>query len=118
MGKKACFAFGLVTSVACKVLPSLERPARNEDIVFISSSPKLGSDADHDRRIRRQAECQDENDNCALFEEFCSDKYFSEVCPQTCGACEGKPVFGNLDIFGVRETLTIQKTGQHRLQKN
>merc|ERR1711993_81300 len=71
-----------------------ERPARNEDIVFISSSPKLGSDADHDRRIRRQAECQDENDNCALFEEFCS-----EVCPQTCGACEGKPVFGNLDIF-------------------
>merc|ERR1712141_898865 len=87
------------TSVACKVLPPLERPDRIEDILFILSSPKLGFDAVHDRRIRRQAECQDENDNCALFEEFCSDKYFSEVCPQTCGACEGKPVFGNLNIF-------------------
>ena len=60
--KKTCFIFGLVTSVACKVLPALERhgiqigdnEARIEDIEFIlSSSGKLGSGAIDDRRIRR-----------------------------------------------------------------
>merc|ERR1711953_708944 len=47
--QKTCFVFGLVTSVACKVLPPGERPgmsaeiadsdAKIEDIVFILSSP-------------------------------------------------------------------------------
>merc|ERR1712062_373274 len=47
--KKACFVFGLFTSVACKVLPPWERPgmtaeiadneAKIEDLVFIFSSP-------------------------------------------------------------------------------
>ena len=96
--KKACFVFGLVSSVACKVLPPLEGPARIEDIVFILSSPKLGSDVIHDRRTRR-AECQDENDNCAQFEEYCSNKNFSDICRETCGACDWLSVFGNLDLL-------------------
>ena len=47
--KKACFMFGLFTSVGCKVLPPWERPgmtaeiadneAKIEDLVFIFSSP-------------------------------------------------------------------------------
>ena len=54
----------------------------------------LGSGAILGRRTRRQADCADENDNCAQFEEYCSNKQFLIVCRETCRACDTSTSLG------------------------